>query len=114
MVLSTMVWALVGMAVDYHHASVTHIVCPEDGQTIEVHRDDEVQSEQTVAPAAGQKDAHDPCAVPAAPPNASTIAAITLSFTAFDAVPYDALGELDARVAGPLRYAPKTSPPRLS
>ncbi|GDX83248.1 hypothetical protein LBMAG42_50590 [Deltaproteobacteria bacterium] len=114
MVLAAVAWALVGMAVDFHHASVSHIVCPEDGQTIELHHDRQAQSEDTVAPAPGQKDAHDPCSVPAAPPGASTLANLSLSFAAFDAVPYDALGELDARVSGPLRFAPKTSPPHLS
>ncbi len=111
MVLAAVAWALIGMAVDFHHASVTHIVCPEDGQTIELRHDGAAQAKQTVAPASSRVDAHDPCAVPAAPPSSWTLSSLAFTFAAFDAVPYDALGELDARVAGPLRYAPKTSPP---
>lgn len=107
-------WATLGFVTRLHAVAVPHVTCPEHGEVVELHAGDDSVAQDAVptlrdAPASHAHD--DGCALPPA------LAALAIGARAsFEAtVPAPAtLTVIATRGARPppLRYAPKTSPPR--
>ncbi len=113
LVLSALVWMLVGMGTKFHHVAVTHVVCPEHGETVDVGGTAEASATPAIAAAPSQSDAHDACGVPSALPGAAGAAREVVVVREHADVAYVSAGAKSARLASPLAYAPKTSPPPL-
>ena len=97
-----------------HELTVRHGVCAEHGDVVDVALRG---SDEPLAPAAlDRADASanhdDGCAMPGLPAVLAGWMLPSSDPAESPSIPYDALASADARVAGPLRYAPKTSPPR--
>lgn len=117
LLLTLVVWLLGFFASDVHHRVVRHVVCAEHGEVTELVAHDADADDRdegpTYAPLGDAQEHHDGCSLPALPPPVSPTRLAAFALPPCEPTPYHALAGTDTRVTGPLRYAPKTSPPTV-
>ncbi len=107
-------WATLGFVARLHAVAVPHVTCPEHGEVVELHAGD-ASVEQDAVPTlrdAPSSHAHDDgCALP---PALAALAGAERTSAEVAVPPPATLTVIATRGARPppLRYAPKTSPPR--
>ena len=111
-------WVAATFANGWHERVVTHMVCAEHGEVVDVGQASAGSPGASKHPGVAMLDSaegashHDGCSLPGVFPVVAVQSFPAFDLAGFVSVPYDALAAADARVSGPLLYAPKTSPPR--
>lgn len=107
-------WVAGSFANGWHERAVKHIVCAEHGEVVEVGRSgaDSAKYVATLGDAESGEH-HDGCSLSDVFPPGALASLPSFDPPFFGVVAYNALSAADARVSGPLLYAPKTSPPRV-
>ena len=112
LLLGATCWFFLGLAGLFHQTQALHVVCPHGDEIVEFQSGNaQFHPDDQLANAPEGEGAHDACSLPALPAPLLTLAARLAPTPVVDLPTYDAMSGLDARTCGPLRYAPKTSPP---
>ncbi len=110
--LAAACWFFLGIASLFHQTQALHSVCPHGDEIVEFQAGNAVfHPDDELANAPEGEGAHDVCSLPALPPSLLALAARVPPPPVIDPPATDAMRRLDAPTCGPLRYAPKTSPP---
>jgi hypothetical protein len=115
--LTLLAWVSAGSAALVHEYTVSHVICADHGEVVELgpgHQDVIAQAgHPTARDAPLGADQHDHgCALPAMPTPPDVLPNFTMPAVHFVAFwPTQSVVSLRAARPPPLRYAPKTSPP---
>lgn len=111
MLIAAMCWLVGAFSSQVHQITVRHEVCEEHGEIFELDGSGKADRVTAFTDASAQADHDDGCSLPALPAPCGAATLPCVEPPPFEPTPYHALAGSDARVVGPLRYAPKTSPP---